>query len=168
MESTNTKTSTIEFVEKGDTYNNGTHTYLKYTLHLKNGEKPEFLAKKQSTIDNLNVGDTVRYEYKKNSNKFASLVRELNDPKIKQMTNTNTSTQSTASTMTQQESIARSVAWNNVSQFIFSEEFQKYDDSKLVDQDGKQLIFSTRQQKMINQAASAANIIYRELLTKPK
>ena len=80
--------------------------------------------------------------------------------------NTNQSTATNG--MSQQESIARSVAWNNVSSFVFSEEFQKYDDSTLVDQDGKQLIFSTRQQKMINQAASAANIIYKELLTKPK
>ena len=80
----------------------------------------------------------------------------------------NKNSEQTTNGMSQQESIARSVAWNNVSQFIFSEEFQKYDDSKLVDQDGKQLIFSTRQQKMINQAASAANIIYKELLTKPK
>jgi hypothetical protein len=68
--------------------------------------------------------------------------------------------------MTQQESISRSVAWNNVSQFIFSEDFQKYDDNN-TDDNGKQLIFSVRQQKMINQAASAANIIYKELLTKP-
>ena len=78
MESTNIKTSTIKFVETGDTYNNGSHTFFKYTLHLENGEKPEFLAKNKATIDNLNVGDTVRYEYKKNSNKFASLVREFN------------------------------------------------------------------------------------------
>ena len=70
--------------------------------------------------------------------------------------------------MSQQESIARSVAWNNVSQFIFTDDFQKYNDSTLVDQDGKNPIFSTRQQKMINQAATAANIIYKELLTKPK
>ena len=64
-------------------------------------------------------------------------------------------------------SISRSVAWNNVSQFIFSQEFQKYNDDKTED-NGKQLIFSVRQQKMINQAASAANIIYKELLTKPE
>ena len=49
---------------------------------------------------------------------------------------------------------------------VFSEDFQKYDDDN-TDDNGKQLIFSVRQQKMINQAASAANIIYKELLTKP-
>ena len=41
------------------------------------------------------------------------------------------------------------------------------DERVSMDDNGKQLIFSVRQQKMINQAASAANIIYKELLTKP-
>ena len=168
MESTNTKTSTIKFVETGDTYNNGSHTFFKYTLHLENGEKPEFLAKNKATIDNLNVGDTVRYEYKKNSNKFASLVREFNQPKIKQMANTNTSTTANTATMTQQESIARSVAWNNVSQFIFSDDFQKYDDPDAKDKQGNNIILSERQIRMLDQAIVAADLIYKQLLTKPK
>lgn len=165
MGSTNIKVSTIQFVEEDGTWNNGDHTFYKYKLHLNNGEKPEFLAKNKSTIEKLNVGDEVRYSYKKEGQNFAKIEKEFNQPKIYNMSK---NSEQTTNGMSQQESIARSVAWNNVSQFIFSEEFQKYDDSKLVDQDGKQLIFSTRQQKMINQAASAANIIYRELLTKPK
>jgi len=167
MESKNIKVSTIKFIEEDGTWSNGDHTYIKYKLHLNNGEKPEFLAKNQSTIDKLNVGDDVRYSYKKEGQNFAKIEKEFNQSKFNNMSkNTNQSTATNG--MSQQESIARSVAWNNVSQFVFSEEFQKYDDSTLVDQDGKQLIFSTRQQKMINQAASAANIIYKELLTKPK
>ena len=168
MESTNTKTSTIKFIENDGTWSNGDHTYLKYKLHLNNGEKPEFLAKSQATIDKLNVGDEVSYQYKKAGQNFAKIVKEFNQPKVKQMANTNTSTQSTTATMTQQESIARSVAWNNVSQFIFTEEFQKYDDPDAKDKNGNKMFLSERQLRMIEQAAVSANIIYKQLLIKPE
>ena len=85
MESTNTKTSTIKFIENDGTWSNGDHTYLKYKLHLNNGEKPEFLAKSQSTIDKLNVGDEVSYQYKKAGQNFAKIVKEFNQTKVKQM-----------------------------------------------------------------------------------
>lgn len=168
MESTNTKTSTIKFIENDGTWSNGDHTYLKYKLHLNNGEKPEFLAKSQSTIDKLNVGDEVSYQYKKAGQNFAKIVKEFNQPKIKQMANTNTSTTANTATMTQQESIARSVAWNNVSQFIFSEEFQKHDDPDAKDKQGNNIILSKRQIRMLDQAIVAADLIYKQLLTKPK
>ena len=165
MASTNIKKSTIKFVEETGEWNNNEHTFLKYRLHLNNGDKPDFLAKSKDTIQSFNVGDEVSYSFKDNKSNNAKLVKEFNQPKVKQMANNNTSNNVG---MSQQESIARSVAWNNVSQFIFTDDFQKYDDSTLVDQDGKNPIFSTRQQKMINQAATAANIIFKELLTKPK
>lgn len=166
MESTNIKTSTIKFIEEDGTWNNGEHTFYKYKLHLNNGEKPEFLAKSQKTINNFKVGDTVRYEYRKNSDKYAKLVSDFNKPNFKQMANTNTTTNT--NTMTQQESIARSVAWNNVSQFIFTEEFQKYDDPDAKDKNGNKMILSERQLRMIDQAAVSANIIYKQLLIKPE
>jgi len=164
MESTNIKTSTIKFIEEDGTWNNGEHTFYKYKLHLNNGEKPEFLAKNQSTIQRYVVGDEVTYEYKKAGQNFAKIVKEFNQPKIKQMANTNTTTNT--STMTQQESIARSVAWNNVSNFIFTDEFQKYNVDE--DKDGKKVILSERQIKMLDQAIIAADLIYKQLLTKPK
>ena len=75
--------------------------------------------------------------------------------------------------MTQQESIARSVGWNNVSSLVFSEEFQKYDEpnKKQKDENGKnqevEVLFSDRQRKMIKQAAEVAKYIYTEVITKP-
>lgn len=167
MESKNIKTSTIQYIEKEGTWSNGDHTYQKYKLHLNNGEKPQFLAKSEKTIDALNIGDEVRYSYKKAGQPFAKIEKEFNQPNIKQMANTNTTNTQTA-TMTQQESIARSVAWNNVSQFIFSEEFQKYNDPEATDKNGNKIILSERQIRMLDQAIVAADLIYKQLLTKPK
>jgi len=167
MESKNIKTSTIQYIEKEGTWSNGDHTYQKYKLHLNNGEKPQFLAKSEKTIDALNIGDEVRYSYKKAEQPFAKIEKEFNQPNIKQMANTNTTNTQTA-TMTQQESIARSVAWNNVSQFIFSEEFQKYNDPEATDKNGNKIILSERQIRMLDQAIVAADLIYKQLLTKPK
>lgn len=167
MESKNIKTSTIQFIEKEGTWSNGDHTYQKYKLHLNNGEKPQFLAKSEKTIDDFNIGDEVKYSYKKAGQPFAKIEKEFNQPKIEQMPNTNTNDAQTA-TMTQQQSISRSVAWNNVSQFIFSEEFQKYNDSEATDKNGNKIILSDRQIKMLDQAIIAADLIYKQLLTKPK
>lgn len=167
MESKNIKTSTIQYIEKEGTWSNGDHTYQKYKLHLNNGEKPQFLAKSEKTIDALNIGDEVRYSYKKAGQPFAKIEKEFNQLNIKQMANTNTTNTQTA-TMTQQESIARSVAWNNVSQFIFSEEFQKYNDPEATDKNGNKIILSERQIRMLDQAIVAADLIYKQLLTKPK
>ena len=126
---------------------------------LSNGDIPNF-----SAIGDFkrSVGDVIYYtlDVKKN---YAKLQQTPQDAPVQ---NTPVQDASVGGGMTHQESISRSVAWNNVSQFIFSEDFQKYDDNN-TDDNGKQLIFSVRQQKMINQAASAANIIYKELLTKP-
>jgi hypothetical protein len=167
MESKNIKISTIQFIEKEGTWSNGDHTYQKYKLHLNNGEKPQFLAKSEKTIDDFNIGDEVKYSYKKAGQPFAKIEKEFNQPKIKQMPNTNTNDAQTA-TMTQQQSIARSVAWNNVSQFIFSEEFQKYNDPEATDKNGNKIILSDRQIRMLDQAIIAADLIYKQLLTKPK
>jgi len=167
MESKNIKTSTIQFIEKEGTWSNGDHTYQKYKLHLNNGEKPQFLAKSEKTIDDFNIGDEVKYSYKKAGQPFAEIEKEFNQPKIKQMPNTNTNDAQTA-TMTQQQSIARSVAWNNVSQFIFTEEFQKYNDPEATDKNGNKIILSDRQIRMLDQAIIAADLIYKQLLTKPK
>ena len=82
MESKNIKVSTIKFIEEDGTWSNGDHTYIKYKLHLNNGEKPEFLAKNQSTIDKLNVGDDVRYSYKKEGQNFAKIEKEFNQSKL--------------------------------------------------------------------------------------
>ena len=79
MESTNIKVSTIQFVEEQGEWSNGQQTFLKYKLHLNNGEKPEFLAKSKKTIDSFNQGDEVRYSYKKEGQSFAKIVREENN-----------------------------------------------------------------------------------------
>ena len=91
MESKNIKTSTIQFIEKEGTWSNGDHTYQKYKLHLNNGEKPQFLAKSEKTIDDFNIGDEVKYSYKKAGQPFAKIEKEFNQPKIKQMPNTKSS-----------------------------------------------------------------------------
>ena len=173
MESTNIKVSTIQFVEEQGEWSNGQQTFLKYKLHLNNGEKPEFLAKSKKTIESYNQGDTVRYSYKKGSDTFAKIEREDNNQNFNKMSNNNTTKNQSSSSMTQQESIARSVGWNNVSSLVFSEEFQKYDEpnKKQKDENGKnqevEVLFSDRQRKMIKQAAEVAKYIYTEVITKP-
>ena len=115
MESTNIKVSTIQFVEEQGEWSNGQQTFLKYKLHLNNGEKPEFLAKSKKTIDSFNQGDEVRYSYKKEGQSFAKIVREENNQNYNQMAKTTSNkTSATTAEMTQQESISRSVGWNNV------------------------------------------------------
>ena len=174
MESTNIKVSTIQFVEEQGEWSNGQQTFLKYKLHLNNGEKPEFLAKSKKTIESYNQGDTVRYSYKKGSDTFAKIEREDNNQNFNTMSNNNTTKNQSSSSMTQQESIARSVGWNNVSSLVFSEEFQKYDEpnKKEKDEKGKtkevEVLFSDRQRKMIRQAAEVAKYIYTEVITKPE
>ena len=90
------------------------------------------------------------------------------------MSNNNTTKNQSSSSMTQQESIARSVGWNNVSSLVFSEEFQKYNEpnKKEKDEKGKtkevEVLFSDRQRKMIRQAAEVAKYIYTEVITKPE
>jgi hypothetical protein len=173
MESTNIKVSTIQFVEEQGEWSNGQQTFLKYKLHLNNGEKPEFLAKSKKTIESFNQGDEVRYSYKKEGQTFAKIVREDNNQNINNMSKNNTNNNSSTSNMTQQESIARSVGWNNVSSLVFSEEFQKYDEpnKKEKDENGEikevEVIFSARQRKMIRQATEVAKYIYTEVITKP-
>lgn len=171
MASTNIKNSTIEFIEKSNgTYNNNEHTFLKYRLHLKNGDKPDFLAKSQKTIDNFKIGDAVSYSFKDNKSNNAKLETEFNKPKIKQMANNNQTANDAV--MSQQESIARSVGWNNVAAIILSPEFQKYSDLSEVkfDKDKRMqgTVFSDRQMFILNQCAEAANIIFKQLITKPK
>lgn len=174
MESTNIKVSTIQFVEEQGEWSNGQQTFLKYKLHLNNGEKPEFLAKSKKTIESYNQGDTVRYSYKKGSDTFAKIEREDNNQNFNTMSNNNTTKNQSSSSMTQQESIARSVGWNNVSSLVFSEEFQKYNEpnKKEKDEKGKtkevEVLFSDRQRKMIRQAAEVAKYIYTEVITKPE
>ena len=173
MESTNIKVSTIQFVEEQGEWSNGQQTFLKYKLHLNNGEKPEFLAKSKKTIESFNQGDEVRYSYKKEGQTFAKIVREDNNQNINNMSKNNTNNNSSTSNMTQQESIARSVGWNNVSSLVFSEEFQKYDEpnKKEKDENGEikevEVMFSDRQRKMIRQATEVAKYIYTEVITKP-
>ena len=171
MESKNIKTSTIQYIEKEGTWSNGDHTYQKYKLHLNNGEKPQFLAKSEKTIDALNIGDEVRYSYKKAGQPFAKIEKEFNQPNIKQMANTNTTNTQTAE-MTQQESISRSVGWNNVAAIVCSPEFQKHTDLTDVKfgDNGSVTgpLFSDKQKFILNQCAGAATIIYKELITKPK
>jgi len=156
----NMKTSTIKSITPNGSWSNGNQTFNKYTVELANGDIPNF-----SAIGDFkrSVGDVIYYTLDEKKN-YAKLQQTPQDAPVQ---NTPVQKASVGGGMTQQESISRSVAWNNVSQFIFSEEFQKYDDNN-TDDNGKQLIFSVRQQKMINQAASAANIIYKELLTKPE
>lgn len=173
MESTNIKVSTIQFVEEQGEWSNGQQTFLKYKLHLNNGEKPEFLAKSKKTIESFNQGDEVRYSYKKEGQTFAKIVREDNNQNINNMSKNNTNNNSSTSNMTQQESIARSVGWNNVSSLVFSEEFQKYNEpnKKEKDENGEikevEVMFSDRQRKMIRQATEVAKYIYTEVITKP-
>tara|TARA_R100001463_G_scaffold73548_3_gene127369 strand:- start:1957 stop:2505 length:549 start_codon:yes stop_codon:yes gene_type:complete len=181
MASKNIKTSKIKFIEdypkedKDSTWSNGDHTYLKYKLHLENGEKPEFLAKKQETIDSYNIGDEVKYSYKKEGQIFAKIEKEFNQKSnYNTMANNNNNTNNTASSsgaMSQQESIARSVGWNNVVALVCSAEFQEHSDLSEVkfDKSGAMTgpVFSDRQKFMLNQCASAANIIFKELITKP-
>ncbi|MAC41984.1 MAG: hypothetical protein CMJ05_09385 [Pelagibacterales bacterium] len=173
MESNSIKLSTIQFVEEQGEWSNGQQTFLKYKLHLNNGEKPEFLAKSKKTIESFNQGDEVRYSYKKEGQSFAKIEREDNNQNFNKMSNNNTTKNQSSSGMTQQESIARSVGWNNVSSLVFSEEFQKYDEpnKKAKDENGKnqevEVLFSDRQRKMIKQAAEVAKYIYTEVITKP-
>ena len=170
MASTNIKKSTIKFVEETGEYNNNEHTFLKYRLHLHNGDKPDFLAKSKATIQSFNVGDEVSYSFKDNKSNNAKLVKEFNQPKIKQMANNNETANNAV--MSQQESIARSVGWNNVAAIILSPEFQKYTDLEEVKFDeNKRMqgpVFSDRQMFILNQCAEAANIIFKQLITKPK
>lgn len=173
MESTNIKVSTIQFVEEQGEWSNGQQTFLKYKLHLNNGEKPEFLAKSKKTIDSFNQGDEVRYSYKKEGQSFAKIVREENNQNYNQMAKTTSNkTSATTAEMTQQESISRSVGWNNVAAIVCSPEFQKYTDFDSVTFNEKQsmtgAVFSNRQMLMLNQCVTAANVIYKELITKPK
>ena len=74
--------------------------------------------------------------------------------------------------MSQQESISRSVGWNNVAAIVCSPEFQKYTDFDSVTfNDAKNMtgpVFSNRQMLILNQCVTAANVIYKELITKPK
>jgi hypothetical protein len=171
MASTNIKKSTIEYIE-GDkgTYNNNEHTFLKYRLHLKNGDKPDFLAKSKKTIDNFKIGDEISYSFKDNKSNNAKLETEFNKPNIKQMANNNQTANNAV--MSQQESIARSVGWNNVAAIILSPEFQKHSDLSEVEFDDKQRVkgkvFSNRQMFMLQQCASAADIIFKQLITKPE
>ena len=170
MASTNIKKSTIKFVEETGEWNNNEHTFLKYRLHLNNGDKPDFLAKTKETIQGFNVGDEVSYSFKDNKSNNAKIVKEFNQPKIKQMANNNQTANDAV--MSQQESIARSVGWNNVAAIILSPEFQKYSDLSEVkfDKDKRMqgTVFSDRQMFILNQCAEAANIIFKQLITKPK
>lgn len=170
MASTSIKKSTIKFVEETGEYNNNEHTFLKYRLHLNNGDKPDFLAKSKATIQAFNVGDEVSYTFKDNKSNNAKLVKEFNQPKIKQMANNNETANNAV--MSQQESIARSVGWNNVVALVCSAEFQKHSDLSEVkfDKSGAMTgpVFSDRQKFILNQCASAANIIFKELIIKPK
>jgi hypothetical protein len=170
MASTNIKKSTIKFVEETGEWNNNEHTFLKYRLHLNNGDKPDFLAKTKETIQGFNVGDEVSYSFKDNKSNNAKIVKEFNQPKIKQMANNNQTANDAV--MSQQESIDRSVGWNNVAAIILSPEFQKYSDLSEVkfDKDKRMqgTVFSDRQMFILNQCAEAANIIFKQLITKPK
>lgn len=178
------KSSTLQFVEVGkDPWQNKStgQSFLKYTLHLENGEKPEFLAKNQSTIDKLKEGlknpqrPIISYYYKQEGQIFAALAPKDYVPPIQENDMANkqdpapTNTTMKQPPMTQQESIARSVAWNNVSQFIFTDEFQKHSvDYNTKDKDGNTIVLSDKQIYMLNQASHCADIIYRKLITKPK
>lgn len=170
MASTNIKKSTIKFVEETGEWNNNEHTFLKYRLHLNNGDKPDFLAKTKETIQGFNVGDEVSYSFKDNKSNNAKIVKEFNQPKIKQMANNNQTANDAV--MSQQESISRSVGWNNVAAIVCSPEFQKYTDFDSVTfNDAKNMtgpVFSNRQMLILNQCVTAANVIYKELITKPK
>jgi hypothetical protein len=175
MESKSINESKIKFVEtrsgeKGKWTNKQGQTFIKYTIHLDNGEKPEFLAKNQSTIDKLIVGDQVKYSYKKGSDTFATLEKDFDNKNNNYMNNNSVS--SNTDEMTQQQSISRSVGWNNVAAIVCSPEFQKHTDLSDVKfgADGSVTgpLFSDKQKFILNQCAGAATIIYKELITKPK
>ena len=176
------KSSTLQFVEQGDTWSNkNNQTFFKYILHLKNGEKPQFLAKNQSTIERFKEGleqnprPVISYYYKQEGQTFAALAPKDYVPPIQENNMANNSNPAPnfqtqkQPPMTQQESIARSVAWNNVSQFIFTEEFKNHGlEPYTKDKDGNTIILSQQQLYMLDQASHCADIIYKKLITKPK
>lgn len=135
--------------------------YKVTTVSLANGHNPEFWSISEFPFKKGNV---IEYtlDTKNNKGKLSFPHPNFEENKEK-MIDSNGKTIS-SSQMTQQESIARSVAWNNVSQFIFTEEFQKYNEEDREDK-GK---FSDRQIKMLDQAIISADLIYKQLMTKPK
>ena len=161
METNNIKVSTIKSISPNGSWSNGQQSFNKYTVVMTNGDAPDF-----SAIGNFKrkVGDTVYYTLDEKKN-YAKLQQTPPNAKVEQ-----SSTEQSG--MTQQESIARSVGWNNVAAIVCSPEFQKHNNPDGIQKNSDGVItskiFTDRQELIINQCASAANIIFRELITKPK
>lgn len=140
--------------------------YKVTTVSLANGHNPEFWSISEFPFKKGNV---IEYtlDTKNNKGKLSFPHPNFEENKEK-MIDTN-GKKISSSQMTQQESIARSVAWNNVSQFVFTEEFQKHGlEPYTKDEDGNTIILSKQQLYMIDQASFCADIIYKRLITKPK
>ena len=159
MESKKYKSTIKSLTAKPDKEFSG-NTFKVTKVELSNGHSPDFWSNGEFPFKKGNVIEyTLDEKYNKGKLSYPH-------PKFEENMIDTSGNKISSSQMTQQESIARSVAWNNVSQFIFSEEFQKYNED--TDKEGKPVMLSQRQIKMLDQAIISADLIFKQLITKPK
>ena len=138
MESKNIKQSTVKTITPKGTWSNGKQTFNKYSVELANGDVPDFSAigefKKK-------VGDTIWYTLDEKKN-YAKMQPTPQDYKPEN------------SSMTQQESIARSVGINNACTLVATEVWKN----------------ATLEEKrnMLKEIADVSIYLYKIVLTKPE
>ena len=137
MESKNIKQSTVKSITPKGTWSNGKQTFNKYAVELANGDVPDFSAigefKKK-------VGETIFYT--------------LDDKNYGRMQPTPQHYKENGSSMTQQESIARSVGINNACTLVATEVWKN----------------ATLEEKreMLKEIADVSIYLYKIVLTKPE
>ena len=143
MESKNIKTATIKSITPNGNWSNGQQTFNKYKVELNNGDMPDFSAigefKRQ-------IGDTIHYTL--SDKNYGKLVTP--PPNAQQATQPSTSI-----TMTQQESIARSVGINKAVDLVGSQAWMNCSSNEEKDQ-------------LLKETVYIAKLLYKECITKPQ
>ena len=137
MESKNIKTSTVKSITPKGTWSNGKQTYNKYAVEMTNGDVPDFSA----------IG-----EFKKK--KGETIFYTLDEKNYGRMQPTPQDYKEKDNSMTQQESIARSVGINNACSLVATEVWNK----------------ATKEQKreMLQEIQDVSIYLYKSVLTKPQ
>ncbi len=164
MESKKYKSTISKLTAKADKEFSG-NNFKVTQVFLDNGHNPDFWSNGQFPFKEGNVIEYTLDE-KYNKGKLSYPHPKFPENMVNKKDQMKKSIPSQSSQMTQQESIARSVGFNNASQLVLTDEFQKYNIDK--DDDGKEVMLSKRQIKMLDQVVISANVIYKQLLIKPE
>jgi len=166
MESTSLKKlkSTIKMLETKPIKEFSGNKFNVTQVYLENGDSPDFWSTGKFPFKKGNVIEyTLEERYNKGKLSYPhpkfpeNMANKQEDSKP---------VSSASSQMSQQESIARSVGFNNASHLVLTEEFQKHNIDK--DDKGQEVMMSKRQIKMLDQVVISANVIYKQLLIKPQ